>query len=417
MPWQEQLGKITTINGAKVIGASFRAINFFVESEERSGGRRGPVHEFPKKDKPFKEDLGRKSRGFSVTAYVIGPEYLTEMRALIEALEDISGPGDFRSAYHGKHKVGVDDFSVTNTKADGGIARFSISFGETSSKSPVPSEVVNAVAAVKQKVTQATTVIRETAADVEDLGGLSDEFLDGPEALLAAAGRAVNAPFSAIVTTVEDLASMRRRIDRMVEDAANLVRVPVDALDAILDALDVVFAPPTLPTAFRDLFNSAAALDLVSPSQSPYQTPRRIKEAELFELIKAQTKQAILFKTAELAADADFEVFGDAITVRDELLDALDDELDSALTDDIYQAIKDLKTAIIGAVPPTGNQLAQQVQFTPFVTTNSLVLSHKLYGDTSKSLDIVARNFIKKPGFIVGGTALEVVTDDTITSG
>lgn len=417
MGWREQLGKITTVDGKKVIGASFRAINFFIEDEGRSGGRRGPTHEFVKKDKPFKEDLGRKARNFSVTAYVIGDEYLGEMRALIEALEDISGPGDFRSAYHGKHKVICDEFTVTSKRDNGGVARFTITFGETSAKSPLPSEIVNAVADVQKKVKQAATIVRQHAADVEDLGGLSDDFLDGPEALIQAAGRAINAPFSAIVETAEDLASMRRRINRMIEDAANLVTIPIDAFDAVLAALAVAFAPPTLPTAFRDLLNSLDDIDLVQPSQSPFQTPRRDKESDLFDLIKAQTKQIILFRTAELAAEADFDVFGDAITIRDEIVARLDEELDTALTDDIFQAIRDLQISVLNAVPPPGNQLQQQVQFTPIITTNSLVLSHRLYGNIEKRQEIIDRNFIKNPGFIIGGNALEVVTDDTFTSG
>lgn len=417
MTWREQLGRITTIDGRKVIGASFRAINFFIEDEGRSGGRRGPTHEFVKKDKPFKEDLGRKARGFSVTAYVIGDEYLSQMRSLIEALEDVEGPGDFRSAYHGKHKVICDDFTVTNKKTDGGIARFSITFGETSAKSPLPSEVVNAVADVQKKTKQAAAIVRQHAADIEDLGGLSDDFLDGPEELIREAGRVIDAPFSALVETAEDLAAMRQRIDRMIENAASLVVSPVDAFDAIFDALQIAFAPPTLPSAFRDLLNSLSDIDLVAPSQSPYQTPRRDKESELFELIKAQTKQVILFRVAELATEADFDVFGDAVTVRDELIEKLDEELDTALTDDIFQAIRDLEISVLTAVPPPGNQLQQQVQFTPIITTNSLVLAHKLYGNVEKSQEIVDRNFVKHPGFIIGGNALEVVTDDTFTSG
>jgi DNA circularisation protein N-terminus len=51
--------------------ASFRGVHFHVESGSKESGRRIVVHEFPKKDFPYSEDMGRRAYEFSVRGYCI----------------------------------------------------------------------------------------------------------------------------------------------------------------------------------------------------------------------------------------------------------------------------------------------------------------------------------------------------------
>ena len=41
--------------------ASFRGVAFEVESHSESGGRRIELHEYPLRDTPYAEDLGKKA--------------------------------------------------------------------------------------------------------------------------------------------------------------------------------------------------------------------------------------------------------------------------------------------------------------------------------------------------------------------
>lgn len=52
--------------------ASFRGVPFYVERDQVETGRRLVVHEFPLKDAPYIEDLGRDTNKISVTAYLVG---------------------------------------------------------------------------------------------------------------------------------------------------------------------------------------------------------------------------------------------------------------------------------------------------------------------------------------------------------
>src|SRR5262245_24484276 len=51
--------------------ASFRNAFFYVEGNAIENGRRIVVHEFPKKNLPYSEDMGRRAFEFQVRAYCI----------------------------------------------------------------------------------------------------------------------------------------------------------------------------------------------------------------------------------------------------------------------------------------------------------------------------------------------------------
>ena len=51
--------------------ASFRGVTFHCQIDSRESGRRIVEHEFPKKNLPYAEDMGRRAKSFSVRGYII----------------------------------------------------------------------------------------------------------------------------------------------------------------------------------------------------------------------------------------------------------------------------------------------------------------------------------------------------------
>jgi prophage DNA circulation protein len=51
--------------------ARFRDAEFHVDSNSRENGRRIVTHEYPKKDIPYSEDMGRRAKEFSIRGYCI----------------------------------------------------------------------------------------------------------------------------------------------------------------------------------------------------------------------------------------------------------------------------------------------------------------------------------------------------------
>jgi prophage DNA circulation protein len=69
------ISKITDIPNTKwrdeLLPASFRGALFHVQLGTKESGRRIALHEFPKKDTPYAEDMGRRARAFTVRGYCI----------------------------------------------------------------------------------------------------------------------------------------------------------------------------------------------------------------------------------------------------------------------------------------------------------------------------------------------------------
>src|SRR5215472_7728816 len=55
----------------KLRTASFKGAPFFVDQQGQSSGRRTVTHEYPKRDIPYAEDMGRAAYRYQMTGYVI----------------------------------------------------------------------------------------------------------------------------------------------------------------------------------------------------------------------------------------------------------------------------------------------------------------------------------------------------------
>lgn len=115
--------------------ASFRGVSFKVDDAGRSGGRRQAVFEFPKRDDPYAEDMGRRARRYSIRGYLIGPDYDRSRDALVAAMEQ-EGPGLLVHYLFGEFQASPDSYDVTETRQRGGYAEFNMAFVEAG-RSPV----------------------------------------------------------------------------------------------------------------------------------------------------------------------------------------------------------------------------------------------------------------------------------------
>ena len=114
---------------ARLRPASFRGATFHVEQGARSGGRRLALHEYPKRDNPYPEDMGRKGRVFPVAAYIVGPDYQDERDALIDALEQ-EGAGTLVLPTLGSQLVKAGPYACNERREQGGFCEFEITFFE-----------------------------------------------------------------------------------------------------------------------------------------------------------------------------------------------------------------------------------------------------------------------------------------------
>jgi prophage DNA circulation protein len=135
--------------------ASFRVAQFHVEAGSRENGRRIVQHEFPKRDIPYAEDMGRKSYDFTVRGYCIAypfdtdrdlykRDYRISRDILMEELER-NGPGVLQLPLLPPMMVVVQRYRVTEEQKAGGYCSFDITFMEAGQQLPPARDTREAV--------------------------------------------------------------------------------------------------------------------------------------------------------------------------------------------------------------------------------------------------------------------------------
>jgi prophage DNA circulation protein len=140
--------------------ASFKLIPFKIDISDISSGRRTIIHEYPKKEKIFAEDLGRNTREIRLEGWVIGENYSIQRDALLAACEE-PGTGTLIHPYLGTLTVICTSVTVRESSSEGRMARFSFTFVETSRITSSQS-VLNPVFQFNNQVTEALNTQKTT---------------------------------------------------------------------------------------------------------------------------------------------------------------------------------------------------------------------------------------------------------------
>jgi prophage DNA circulation protein len=113
-----------------LVPASYGGVQYHVEQQARSGGRRVVLHEYPKRDTPYAEDMGRAATRYQITGYLIGPSYNFAKRALMAVLDSSDGK-ELIDPYLAEPKLCIcERYNVTETRERGGYCTFEMSFVE-----------------------------------------------------------------------------------------------------------------------------------------------------------------------------------------------------------------------------------------------------------------------------------------------
>lgn len=114
--------------------ASFRGVPFAVTTAESRHGRRLAVHEYPKRDKPWAEDMGRSTRPFLISGFLVtdsavygGGDVIDQYKALAGAAET-EGTGTLIHPLLGSLNVSIPDggLSIVSRWDEGRCVEFSL---------------------------------------------------------------------------------------------------------------------------------------------------------------------------------------------------------------------------------------------------------------------------------------------------
>lgn len=398
MAWQDRLRK-----------ASFRGVPFEIEEDSGKFGRRTETHEYPQRDKPYTEDLGRATREFNVTGFVIGPDYMDRRDALLAALEQ-GGPGALVHPWLGALQVSVGDVTVSHNLRDGGVCRFQIAFVEAGELSfPASSESLGAQSLLAadslQEVAEADFAANFTVTGLpsfvaESAIGDLNALLDTVEAGLGGVAQVLSNPLDVLraqlslpqdmvpATIVDEVRGLYRRGSAVLEVAKELV--------ATMGAGGVYARNHNAALA---LTTAANALGASTGGGAAPTTESSQQRQDNREALAVYLQRVTLVQAAGMVSTMGMPVYEDGVQVRDALTRALDDA-SAVASDSVYLALQQLRARVHADVTARLAGAARLVSYTPREVMSSLVIAYDRYEDVDREQEIVERNNLRHPGFV-----------------
>jgi prophage DNA circulation protein len=430
--------------------AKFREVPFHVKAAETTVGRRVVVHEFPNKELPLPEDMGKKGSEFVVNGFIIGDDYIDDMKRLIDALTQ-PGPGTLVHPTLGSLQVVLAHPGQLREQfiEHRGQVTFSLKFVEASDAAQ-PSTTIDTQQAVEDAADECYEPMEEDFAEefsIDGAPGWSIESITGEinriNDVLTTVRNALSFDLSSLSTLLRagnifkaNLIGLLAMPGAFAKELTTLLRGFVGLFDfssaqaRIFGGLGIASKKVSnKATAFREIpFGSTGrvtrpmdvllALGSYGQAGTPYarptiptNTPVRRQQAANQAAVFALFSRTAVVEAVRSSIYIPFDSAEQAIAVRDRLFEALGALMLDA-SDPVYAALHTLRSAMVVDITARGGDKVRLSRITLQASQPARVLSYRLYGSGDYASEIVARNqapeTVLHPLFMPGGTELGV---------
>lgn len=399
---------------AQLRTASWRGIPFLVEADDADFGRRVVVREYPARDLPTTQDLGRRARSYTVDAYLLGEDFGRRRDRLIEACEE-SGPGVLVHPRYGIQRVVCTGLRVRHSRDEGRMARLSISFSEAGD---------TALPAILEDLAGSSVAQAYRAVDAAVDEFLSVWNLEGAPGYVLAAAETLVADVSGWMTGLAAPFLPGGALDTIAgfgEDAVTLVTTPQALADGIAGTMVALFSPeatflPEQVSAQASTLgeygsNTGGDADSTVPETLPVDdsTPDGLTQADNQAALGRLVRAAAAASAAAAAAIATYEYQEQAIETARTIAALLDVAAAEATDDTAFEELSAARRSLLEAVP--GDRDLPTLQTVRLlVDTPALVIASQLYDDADRADQIIRRNAVHHPLFVPGGDDLQVLS-------
>lgn len=398
MSWREQLQP-----------ASFRGVRFEVIGASGTFGRRTVLHEFPFKDVPLAEDLGRRAREIHVEGMILGADYRGGRDALIEACEQ-AGSAKLVHPYLGELTVSVTDSGLTidETTDQGGMCRISFNCVETGeARFPTAQPATQDLVAMRADEGLLASLQQfPTRFSLDNLPSWAQQLsIDRATGFLDRVRSAIS-PVASAAGSRGLVASLIDAFSPSVSTSLRSGTRFIEQAQQIVQSIRTGFEPASAYSVLGSLADFGAG-----EFHLPATTPTRQRDATNRDALVETLRTTVAIERARAVSQMEFADYREAETVRDSALDQIDLVADATSDDVLFESLVSLRAAVVRDVNARGANLARVVSVTPVATMPALVLAYNLYQDASREAEIVSRNRTLRPGFVAAAGALEVLTN------
>lgn len=391
-----------------------RFIDFEWVSASHEGGRRVPIVSFLGRDDPGHQDIGENPATYSIEALVSGVDWLDRLQKLEDELRR---PGVKTLLHPMKRTVDVRIIRWRWTQRSNieQSSTVSIEFVRIEDEFPVVQDVPEVSA---KQVATAQAAVETDAGSRWNLQNPIDTFAKAAVSKLRAANTAllttkgrINAQFA----VVDQLAFAIQDLD---DSLTSLLNAPKEIAGRFSNLAIQVFglvetgttserqsAPRLIVEAVRDIAQFGS-----DDSDRLLTTPQRIDHDDTMRAINDDIRAFALIGAAQALSLVEYDSAATAADVRSDMADLFDGVLESSeMTAEAYEALSELFASLSLFLTDRVQNLPAVTTYTPPETTSATLIAHELYGDATRSEDIVNRNNIPCPNFVPGGIPLEVL--------
>lgn len=400
--------------------ASYEGIHFDVDSATLSFGRRTVTHEFPQRDAPYVEDLGKATRQFSIQGFIVGDDFIDRSKRLIDKIE--SQVGTDRRANHGKlvhpwlgslEVTPIDNPSITYDKAKR-ICTFTLTFLEAGNES-----TKKTTSWANQLLSKADALYAKIFGDwtPDKIAGIVDDVTSQINSCAAVLS---NCQFAQMFNLGNDILEMGHDI------ATSLYNKKEQARSSLLGALGLSqYAQSTTDWKLASIkCTDAITLPVLKPVNvaSSTGTSKKLSDKERINEAVDEIKKnfrLVLIANAMgaismIGEDNDVDTDSNSkktlsdeqiLKIRNNLLDAIDAEMLIQGTDDNqdYLDLVDSYVAVYKYLTEMLNGDSGIETVTLKQSEPSFVLAYDKYGDSTRADEIAERNDVINPLFMPVG--------------
>ena len=391
----------------KLRPASWRGVKFTVLDSEAVVGRRGVVHEYPLRDVPWVEDMGRRARTYTLTAVLVGSGYMTRRDELIAALEQ-PGAGTLVHPYYGEIKAAVTDCRLRESTAEGGMVTILLQFVEAG-QAVWPRPASSTADVVAKKANLAVSSQMSLFAKALQVVAKAAHVVATIKAGIRSVVNTVRKVLAGVKSVTDSLNSLHADLDSMVNDMVSLIAEPAMAAQALVGAVqslarDVLVDPKEALNLLSTLTHFGTILPATT-GLSPTDKQAALNGAQVARLVRT----VALAESARAMSRIEPDSYEEAAAQLEAWCHSAD-VLMRALDDEAFDAMRALRAAVVADLAARSASLSRLTRMTPQGRVPALVLAHALYADATQSADVLTRNAkrVAHPLF-VGGAELEVL--------
>lgn len=391
--------------------ASFRGVAFAVSSATNNAGRRTALHEYPLRDTPYVEDLGRATRTFSLTAIIAGTDYISRTQRLMTALEK-PGAGKLVHPWLGEINVVATDVGQVVFDNKLGMATVTLKFVEAG-ELVYPSGGTNWLTSLRSSIGGVLEDIQTAYDSASNIVGQVDSVVANATRVWGDFQQICSVNSFLTQTGLGDALSLVGFTGN--ENALSFAKNVVSALDCS----SLIGTKTDFGQGARNLVNIA---NNVSLSPEPVDVPVYKSDQQIIienaNAIKALARGTLIANAVGCASviGTDDDESGQSISyddfmqVRSDVCAAIDREILLTEDDGLAQSFESLRSVVHKTLTERARGAAKLVTLKNQIGKPLVVIAYEQYQDADRADEIGTMNAVRNIGF-ANSDAIKVLSE------